>query len=56
MKKVLLKNKNEWSLVKSLKPFRETSVTKEAMVFNYAEAEKTLYLYGLENDFEIYEL
>lgn len=54
--RVLIKEKGDWWFVKTLKPFSETNNTKEAMVFGYSQAEKVLYLYGLEDDYEIYEL
>ena len=55
-KRVVIKDKNGWWFVKTLKPWHETSDIKQAMVFSYSEAERVLYLYGVDNDCEIYEL
>lgn len=52
-----LQEKNGWHFVKALNPLVTTPYPSEAMEINTREAaDRTLYLYGLEVDYDIVEI
>lgn len=53
---VVLKEINSWHFVKCLRPFETTGNVTEAKAFTHSEARRLLYLYGLDYNYEIYEL
>lgn len=54
--KYALKEKDSYFYVVALKPFRIGEI-KHAFIFSsYSECERVLFLYGIEDDFEIVEL
>jgi len=56
MKMYALKETNGDWYIKSLRPFSETQYPSEALKFGaWTDADETMYLYGLDYDYEIVE-
>lgn len=52
-----LKETNGDWYIESLNPFKETQFQSEALKFNSrTDADETMYLYGLDYDYEIVEI
>ena len=51
-RQVKIKDKNSPYWIEKLKPFK-LGDWPSAMIFGWTEAERVLYLYGIEEDFEI---
>lgn len=54
--KIVIKQKDSWCFVVSVRPFKTTGNVTEAKAFTHSEARRMLYLYGLDYNYEIYEL
>lgn len=52
----VIKERGSWHFVAKLAPFKLTDGVTDAMRFSYNEAKRTLYLYGLDYNFELYAL
>lgn len=53
---VVLKRKDDWWYIRKLSPIAETDLLSQAKRFDYEEAKRVIHIYGLEKDYEIYEL